>query len=536
MKTNLCINIGSELKQTESSKNNTSNFISLMNNRSLTTNESATAFTSPFNTIAISTNRQKLISKKPFLKSKSNKKYSSLNIFTGFNNKNNKFNTIFLPKINSSAQKVELINNADQILKDRKKHFMGRTLKQTKSSILEKSKEICLNNFLITQLREKRDEINNKQIKIFSQLSLSEKRFEIDYKNFIDFVEGMNKKEKEEERNLNNLKNISKNVELDLMAEISVNKNIESKIETIIKQIFVLQTYGSFLHKVFYRPFALDELNHINMKGKKFIFLSNKILSLFDESLKNYEENRDIISDVEQLMDKFTYFEEKIVNIIKEKEELEEEIQETNNNYRYLLDQLKEKINDNEKEFIKIKKEKRELNNIMNDYLSFDINKSNNIENYLGYVNELGKNVGINLNKMPKGTKTNQILECSFVCEQIIGLLGEKERLINENINNIEDIINNGDEKDKELIENLIYERKKYNKKEKQMFLLNLQKIEENKKKLKAVEKAKKVVVRGRKVFPDRPVFKNKNRKIKIIKSDKYEDFEYINYSSDKEL
>ena len=137
---------------------------------------------------------------------------------------------------------------------------------------------------------------------------------------------------------------------------------------------------------------------------------------------------------------------------------------------------------------------------------------------------------------MPKGTKTNQILESAFLCEQIIGLLGEKERLINDNIKNIEDIINSGNEKDKELIESLIYERKKYNKKEKQMFLLNLQKIEEDKKKLKAVEKAKKVVVRGRKVFPDRPVFRNKNRKIKITKTDKYEDFEYINYSSDKEL
>ena len=67
------------------------------------------------------------------------------------------------------------------------------------------------------------------------------------------------------------------------------------------------------------------------------------------------------------------------------------------------------------------------------------------------------------------------------------------------------------------------------------MIVLKLQKLEENKKRLKAVEKAKKVVIRGRKVFPDIPVFLNKNKKIKIIKDDKYEDFEYLNYSSDKE-
>ena len=535
MNKNLHLNIGPELKKSESSKNNNSNFLSLPYNRSLTTNDSVTAFTSPFNTISINTNRAKMMTKKPFLKSKSNKKYSSLNIFTGFNNKNYKYNNVFLPKISSSSQKVELFNNADQILKERKTHYMGRSLKQTKSSVLEKSKEICLNNYLITQLREKRDEINNKQIQIFSQLNLSEKRFDLDYKNFIDFVEGMNKKEKEEERNLNSLKNISKNIELELMEEVSINKNIESKIDTIIKQIFVLQAYGSFLHKVFYRPFVFDELKNTNMKGKKFIFLSNKILSLYDESQKNYEENLDIISDVELLMDKFTYFEEKIVNIIKEKEELKQEIKETNNNYEYLLNQLKERMNDNEKEFLKLKKEKRELNNVIKDFLHFDINKSDNTENYLEFVNELGKEMEINLSKIQKGTKTNQILECSFICEQIINSLCEKERLINDNINKIEDIIDNGDKKDKELIERLIYERKKYNKKEKQMLLLNLQKIEENKKKLKAVEKAKKVIVRGRKVFPDIPVLKNKNKKVKIIKDDRYDDLEYINYSSDNE-
>ena len=535
MRKNLYINTGSEIKNAESTKNNSSNFLSIINNRSLTTNDSATAFSSPFNTIVAHTNRSKILKTKPFAKSKSNKKYSPLNIFTGYNNRNSKYNNIFLPKINTTTQTFELFNNADQILKDRKRHYMGRTLKQTKSSILQKSKEICLNNFMITQLREKRDEINNKQIKIFSQLNLSEKRFEYDYKNFIDFVEGINRKEKEEERNLNNLKNVSKNVEMDLLEEMSVNKNIESKIEHYIKQIILLQAYGSFLHRVFYRPFTLDEIKKINLKGKKFIYLSNIILSLFDESLKNYEENLDIISDVEQLMDKFTYFEEKVVKIIREKEELEQSIKEANNNYNIILEQLKDRINNNEKEYIKLKKDKKELNNIMEDNINYDIKKTNEIENYVEYINEFAKEIGINLNKNQKISKTNDILESSYICEQIINFLGEKERLINENIKNIEDIINNGDEKDKELIESLIYERKKLNKKEKQMIVLKLQKLEENKKRLKAVEKAKKVVIRGRKVFPDIPVFLNKNKKIKIIKDDKYEDFEYLNYSSDKE-
>ena len=158
MKKNLYINTagaGSELKKSESTKNNTSNLLSIINNRSLTTNESVTAFTSPFNTIAINTNRATILSNKPFLKSKSNKKFSSQNIFSS-NKKNNNFNTIFLPKINTPAEKAQLFNNADTIVKERRKHYFGRALKQTKSSILQKSKEICLNNFFNYTIKRKK--------------------------------------------------------------------------------------------------------------------------------------------------------------------------------------------------------------------------------------------------------------------------------------------------------------------------------------------------------------------------------------------
>ena len=63
-----------------------------------------------------------------------------------------------------------------------------------------------------------------------------------------------------------------------------------------------------------------------------------------------------------------------------------------------------------------------------------------------------------------------------------------------------------------------------------------MQKKEDHLKKLKAVEKAKRIIIRGRKVFPDIPVIRNKNKKIKIQNTDDYQDFEYLNYSSDKEI
>ena len=224
MKKNLYINTGELLiRNSDAVNNNSSKFLSVINSKSksLTTNDSQTAFTSPFHTIGAKSQREKFIQhKKPFLKSRSNKKYSSMNILTGSSQSKN---NIFLPTIKANTLNNQLFSNADLIVSERKKSYIGRILKQTKSNLLEKSKKICLNNFLITQLKEKRDEINKKERKIFKQLSESEKRFEIDYKNFIDFVEEINQKEKDQEHFLHNFKNESKNIENNLNEQIAIN-------------------------------------------------------------------------------------------------------------------------------------------------------------------------------------------------------------------------------------------------------------------------------------------------------------------------
>ena len=170
----------------------------------------------------------------------------------------------------------------------------------------------------------------------------SEKRFEIDYKNFIDFVEKINKKEKSEEEYLNNLKNKSKNIEKNFLEQKALNKNLESKAESLIKQIVILQAYGSFLHKVFYKPFIFDELKNTNMKGKKFLSLSDKIIALYEESQTKgmFEDIKDIVSDDELLMDKYIYYENKVVKIMKEKELFEQELTSTENYYKNTLEHL----------------------------------------------------------------------------------------------------------------------------------------------------------------------------------------------------
>ena len=540
MNPNLYINTGGQINIPENFQN-TSNFLSMMKNRSLTTNESETGFTSQFNTIATNTNtfRNKKIRKKPFIKSKSNSKYSSQNFYYGKTETNNMFNRndVFLPYLTSRNQTSFLINNADKILKERKRNYMGRALKQTKSSIINKSKEVCLNNYLITQLRDKRTEINDKQAEILSKLNNSEKRFEIDYKNFIDFVEKINKKEKSEEEYLNNLKNKSKNIETNYLEQKALNKNLESKAESLIKQIVILQAYGSFLHKVFYKPFIFDELKTTNMKGKKFLSLSDKIIALYEESQSKgkFEDIKDIISDDELLMDKYIYYENKVVKILKEKEILEQELTSTENYYKSTLDHLIYRKEDCEKELKKYNKDRKEILNIMRDYNKIDVNNVGEAEEYLKHIIELGTEMGIDMKKIKnKNNNTNQIIESTQMCKETLYLLEEKEKSLNENIKFIENVINSGDIDDKKLIEGLIYERKKFIKKQKQAMQKELQEKEERNKELRTAEKARKIVIKGRKVFPDMPIIKNR-KKIKSDKNIEEENNEYLHYSSEED-
>lgn len=542
MNSNLYINTGGHINIPENFQN-TSNFLSMMKNRSLTTNESETGFTSQFNTITTNTFRNKHIRKKPFQKSKSNSKCSSQNLYYGKTETNNIFNrnsgnNVFLPYLTSRNQTSFLINNADMILKERKRNYMGRALKQTKSSIINKSKEVCLNNYLITQLREKRTEINDKQAEILSKLNNSEKRFEIDYKNFIDFVEKINKKEKSEEEYLNNLKNKSKNIETNFLEQKALNKNLESKAESLIKQIVILQAYGSFLHKVFYKPFIFDELKNTNMKGNKFLSLSDKIIALYEESQTKgmFQDIKDIVSDDELLMDKYIYYENKVVKIMKEKELLEQELTSTENYYKNTLDHLIYRKEDCEKELSKYNKDKKEILNLMRDYNNIDVSNVGEAEEYLKHIIELGIEMGMDMKKIKNknNNNQNQIIESTQMCKETLYLLAEKEKSLNENIKYIDNVINSGSLDDKKLIENLIYERKKFIKKQKQAMQKELQEKEERNKELRTAEKARKIIIKGRKVFPDIPVFKNK-KKIKADNNIEEENNEYLHYSSDED-
>ena len=101
---------------------------------------------------------------------------------------------------------------------------------------------------------------------------------------------------------------------------------------------------------------------------------------------------------------------------------------------------------------------------------------------------------------------------------------------INGYINEIERIEEYGDKK---LIQNIEMERKKDNKREKQLELKLNQEELEKKKRQKAVGRAKRLVIKGRKVPKEYPIIKEKKKKNDDGKNKKDNDFDMLYYSDE---
>ena len=77
-------------------------------------------------------------------------------------------------------------------------------------------------------------------------------------------------------------------------------------------------------------------------------------------------------------------------------------------------------------------------------------------------------------------------------------------------------------------------DRKKHNKREKQLIIKQKQDQIENLKRQKAVERAQRVVIKGRKVPKDYPILKEKKKKKKEGSKNNDNDYEMLYYSSDE--
>ena len=438
--------------------------------------------------------------------------------------------------INTTKGTLEILQNADDILRERYKNhdrdFAMRKHK-LKSKALKESKSICRKNYLINSLKQRRTEVINKEFIIQKALKEFEVRLEMDKKKFINFIEEVKEKQKKDETKLIDLKNIRFEAEAKLEEEERKNKVLELNIYKKIKELYMQKDFGVFVHTVLETDFP-----YTNLPIMKADHESEKIAEVFIElfaNMNNYDETMKELEKTDIFFKKCILMENKIIKGISEKEGLEKEIIALRKNCENELKQLKYSKADYESDYNylinEIKRVKLEMNN-------FKLNDSEDLDIYLKYIQELGLEIGSSSDN-PQICEKKYITEFVSYSKGIAEVLKKTEDKVNEMISNIENIIESGNKKDKELMMKIILNKKNINKREKQLLFQQKEEELKLKQKLKIIERDKKVILKGRKVIYDYPINNKHNFTVKKIRETKKENntniqFEYT-FSDEEE-
>ena len=176
-----------------------------------------------------------------------------------------------------------------------------------------------------------------------------------------------------------------------------------------------------------------------------------------------------------------------------------------------------------------VKRVNREKKDLTLDNQKRTPQQNEELDIYMKYILQLGQAIGVVDKKFTKGKRN--INEYIMLAQDTLKELANIEKEINGYINEIEKIEEFGDKK---LIYAIEQERKKDNKREKQLELkLNQEEIEK-KKRQKAVGRAKRLVIKGRKVPKEYPIIKEKKKKNEDNKNKKDNDFDMLFYSDDE--
>ena len=442
---------------------------------------------------------------------------------------------IFIPSsitTKSSKRTNELIDNAEQIMRERMKNHGvviagGKFL--LKSLALKISKEVSQKNYTINLLKEKRTQINEKERIINQALKEFSEQYESDHKKFIDFVEEEKRKQKLEEETMNFMKEKKEIKHKTLIEEGFMNKRLDDMLEKKIKDIYVLKSYGSFFNKVFDKYFAYDETSKIDSREKNYEKIANKIIEIYEQKDK-YENLPKELEDEELLMKKYILLEDKIMMSLTNKELLDKEIIKQKKYFEKELEQLKYSLIDYESDYNFLKSEK---NNVNVEMKNFKIHEDNSLDEILEIILELGKEIGT-ICPIPVSKDKKNLGDFVLYAKKTIDTLKNKEVVINKGITEIENAILYGNKMEKNLMEKSILEQKKINKRDNQLKAKQYLEELKNLKNLKAIERAQKMVVTGRKAA-NYSIFKNKKKIKKIIHKGKDDDIGYIYYATDNE-
>ena len=419
----------------------------------------------------------------------------------------------------------DFINEANKIMRERMKN-KGSTINSKskfKNEVLMDNKEISLKNYLIGLLKEKRTDINEKERIIEKALKQSENQLDRDTKEFIDFVEATKRRLKLEDDEYVKYRNLHEQAENLYRKESSEFKKLLEELERTVKSINVLRGYGIFVYKVLGSEFWFSDIKEVDPRLRNYEEVANDILNKYENIFINGKQ--DIINDESLLLLKFREFEDKVIKDLESKENVDKEINYIKKNYHNEIEELKKRERDIRNEVKRVNREKKDLF-LGNQKATPQQNEELDI--YLKYILQLGQAIGVVDKKFGKGKKN--INEYIILAQDTLKSLAGIEKEINGYINEIEKIEDYGDKK---LIFAIEQERKKDNKREKQLELKLNQEELEKKKREKAVGRAKRLVIKGRKVPKEYPIIKEKKKKNEDNNNKKDNDFDMLYYSDD---
>ena len=420
--------------------------------------------------------------------------------------------SILLPK----AQR-ELISDADHILRERmsnQNNILSTGRRHIRSVAIGLSKGISQKNYTINLLKEQRTKINEKERMIEQAVKEFSEQYEKDYKSFFEFVTDEKRKQQLEESTMNYLKEKKEKKKESLEEETLMNKRLEEALEKRIREIYQLKSYGSFLHQVFDKKFSFDELITSDSRGKNFEKIARDLIALYENKNK-YETIPKELNNTDNLIKTYILFEDRILMALKSKDLSAKEIANQKQIYQKELEQIKLSLIDYESDFKYLKEER---NIVKGEMRNFKISQNETMETILTCIIDLGKDIGTDF-PIPISMDKNHLIEYTMYAKKTLENLRGTEVLVNDLITEIESTLEFGDKEDKNLMIKCIGEQKKINKKEKQLKLKLIQEEIKNQKNMRALKRANKVVVAGRKapmIFNMKNKHKNKFTKIKF--------------------
>ena len=290
-----------------------------------------------------------------------------------------------------------------------------------------------------------------------------------------------------------------------------------------MKSINVLRGYGIFVYKVLGSEFWFSNIKEVDPRLRNYEEVANDILNKYENIFTSGRQ--DLINDESLLLLKFREFEDKVIKDLESKENVDKEISYIKKNFNNEIEELKKRERDFRNEEKRVNREKKDL---FKDNQKRTPQQNEELDVFMKYILQLGQAIKVVDKKFNKGKRN--VNEYIILAQDTLKELANIEKEINGYINEIEKIEEFGDKK---LIFSIEQERKKDNKREKQLELKLNQEELEKKKRQKAVGRAKRLVIKGRKVPKEYPIIKEKKKKNDDNKNKKDNDFDMLYYSDE---